>query len=71
MENTSLKLIAPWEEVKEHIKETNIELSDTDLDYKPGQEDQLLRHLSKKMGRTPQEVRAWIESISSNKGIAS
>jgi hypothetical protein len=71
MENNDLKLMAPWQEVKEHIKETNIELTDEDLDYLPGKEEQLLRHLSEKMNRTPEEIRAWIESISFNKGIAS
>ena len=66
-----LNLNAPWEEVKEKIKENNIELTDEDLDLIPGQEQKLLRHLAVKMDRSPEEIKAWIESISANKGQAS
>lgn len=66
-----LKLMAPWPEVKEKIKEGNIELTDADLNYVPGKEAQLLQNLAKKMQRTPEEIKAWIESVSSNKGKAS
>ncbi len=68
---TSLQLTAPWPEVKEKIKETNVELTDEDLDYKPGKEDDLIAHLSQKMNRSREEVKAWIESISANRGKAS
>lgn len=70
-ENKTLKLLSPWPEVKEKIKETNLELTDDDLSYQPGQEDQLLERLAKKMNRNPQEVKSWIESIAANKGKAS
>ena len=66
-----LKLSEPWEDVKEKIKESNIELTDEDLQYTPGNEEELLNRLSKKLNRTPDEVKAWIESVSFNKGIAS
>lgn len=66
-----LKLSEPWEEVKEKIKESNIELTDEDLEYTPGKEYELLERLSKKLNRSPEEIRAWIESVSYNKGIAS
>jgi len=66
-----LKLMTPWAEVKEKIKETNVELTDADLDYTPGSEDELLKHLAKKMNRTPEEIKVWIESVSANKGKAS
>lgn len=70
MENTQLKLEAPWEEVKEYIKEVNVSITDEDLEYAPGQEDQLLEKLSGKLGKSKQDVKAWIESLSYNKGIA-
>lgn len=69
--NTQLKLEAPWDQVKEKLKEVNSELSDEDLEYEPGQEDALLERLSKKMNRKVDDVKAWIESVSFNKGIAS
>jgi hypothetical protein len=70
MENTQLKLEAPWEEVKEYIKEVNLAITDEDLEYAPGQEDELLERLSGKLGKSKQDVKAWIESVSYNKGIA-
>lgn len=60
-----------WNEVKEEIKENNSELTDSDLQYEPGKEKELLERLAKKMSRDPQDIRAWIESISFNKGKAS
>lgn len=71
MEATPLKLSAPWEEVKELIKENNIDLTDADLEYIPGKEDELLERLSVKMKKDKSAVRDYIESISSNRGIAS
>lgn len=66
MEQTSLKLSAPWEEVKEKIKERNVELSDDDLRYEPGKERELLQHLAGRMNRSVEEVKDYIESISTN-----
>ena len=68
---TKLKLEAPWEEVKEMIKENNIDLTDEDLIYEPGKDDELLKSLADKMHRTPDQVKILIESLSSNKGRAS
>lgn len=65
-----LKLMAPWSEVKEKLKESNIELTDADLNYEPGKEKELLKQLGRKMNRTPEEIKSWIESVSSNKGKA-
>ena len=68
---TPLNLKAPWEEVKELIKENDISITDEDLQYSPGEEDELLDRLAKKMGKDRKSVRDFIESISSNKGLAS
>lgn len=64
-------MLTSWNEVKEKIKESNINLTDDDLNYLPGEEEKLLERLSKKMNRSTVEIKAWIESISSNKGKAS
>lgn len=71
MENYQLQLERSWEEVKEDLKENNIYLTDEDLDYKPGQEEQLLERLEKKMNLSKESIKALIESISANKGRAS
>ena len=52
----------------EKLKEVNYNLTDEDLTYQPGNAGPLLERLAKKMDRTPDEVRKWIESVSSNKG---
>ncbi len=68
---TQFKLNKPWERVKETLKEINVDLTDEDLVYTPGEEDQLLERLEKKMNKSKAEIKALIESISANKGKAS
>lgn len=70
MENTKLSLGSDWEDVKSKIKETNISLTDEDLEYEKGREDELLERLARKMNRSKDEVRVFIESISVNKDLA-
>lgn len=65
-----LHLHAPWDEVKEKLKENDYRITDEDLEYKEGKEDILLEKLANKLHRTKEEVRVLIESISSNKGKA-
>ncbi len=71
METYQLKLQKPWERVKETLKEINVDLTDEDLAYQPGQEEQLLERLEKKMNKSKAEIKALIESVSANKGKAS
>jgi len=71
METYQLKLQKPWERVKETLKEINVDLTDDDLAYHPGQEEQLLERLEKKMKRSKADIKALIESVSANKGKAS
>lgn len=66
-----LKLETSWEQVKEMLKEINSDLTDDDLMYDTRQTNQLLERLSRKMNRSPEEIRTWIESVSHNKGKAS
>ncbi|MEO8584249.1 MAG: hypothetical protein ABI415_10650 [Flavitalea sp.] len=66
MENT-LNLQSPWTEVKEKLKEHNIALTDNDLNFQPGKEGELLSHLAGKLHKSRQEIKEYIESVSSNK----
>jgi flagellar motor component MotA len=71
MKNPSgFKLDAPWEKVKERMKENDISLTDADLAYEPGKEEELLQRLEKLMNKSRQQVIAYIESISSNEDMA-
>ena len=70
MQTQRLRLSSPWEEVREKLKETNINLTDEDLAYEPGQEDELLDRLQKKINRPKEEIRVLIESVDVNSGKA-
>lgn len=61
-----LNLKGSWEEVREKLKENDIRLTDADLRYQPGEENRLLDRLAEKTGKSRQEVRKYIESISFN-----
>ncbi len=69
--SSQLKLESPWHEVKERIKEVNYDLTDEDLAYEPGQEDTLLARLEKKMHKSREEIKGWIESLSHTNSRAS
>ena len=65
-ELSGLNLESSWEDVKEKMKENDLRLTDDDLDYSPGQEEELLQRLEKKMNKSRGQVIAYIESIASN-----
>jgi len=71
MKNPSvLRLVVPWETVKERLKENDINLTDEDLEYIPGKEEELIKRLEKVMNRSRAQVIAYIESIASNENLA-
>lgn len=51
-----LKLKGNWNEIKGKLKEKYGELTDDDLVYAEGQEDQLLGRLQKKTGAAKEEL---------------
>lgn len=71
MKQNTLNLQAPWNEVKEKLKEVNVDLTDGDLAYEPGKEEELLQRLAVRLKKDPVEVKALVESISFNRGKAS
>ena len=66
----ALRLKIPWEIVKERLKENDINLTDEDLEYIPGKEEELIQRLEKILNRSHDQVIAYIESISSNEDLA-
>ena len=70
MPKERLRLATPWDEVKEKLKETNINLTDEDLAYQPGNEDELFERLQRKINKPKEEIRQLIESVSANSGKA-
>lgn len=65
-----LNLENSWNEVKEQLQEIRPDLTDEDLQYEEGKEQELLERLSKKMQMDVEQVKGWIESVSYNKGLA-
>jgi len=65
-----LRLHSSWDEVKEKIKEINLEITDSDLDLYYANEEEVLERLSKILHKNPEEVKVWIESVSETKTIA-
>ena len=61
-----LKLEKPWSEVMAKLMEHNRELTKEDLKYEKGKEEELVARLAKKMNRSEQEIKEWIESMSFN-----
>jgi uncharacterized protein YjbJ (UPF0337 family) len=59
-----------WEEIKEKIKETHVELTDADLEIQEGRVDEFLERLARKLNKTKKEVSELIEAIASNTSIA-
>jgi uncharacterized protein YjbJ (UPF0337 family) len=51
-----------WNEVKGKMKQKYGELTDDDLIFAEGKEDELLGKLQKKLGKTKDEIRREIES---------
>ncbi len=70
MENYHLKLERPWEEVKGMLMEINPELTEEDLRYDANGEEELLKRLAQKLRKDVPSVKAWIESVSHNQGLA-
>lgn len=65
-----LNLRTPWHEVKEKLKENDISLTDEDLEYEPGREDELLERLQEKMHKNKDDIRRYIESVAANESKA-
>jgi uncharacterized protein YjbJ (UPF0337 family) len=59
---TKLELKGNWNEVKGKLKQKYADLTDDDLTYIEGKDDELLGRLQKRLGRSRDEIRREIES---------
>ncbi|HLZ87124.1 MAG TPA: CsbD family protein [Puia sp.] len=58
-----LRFKGNWNELKGKIKQKYANLTDNDLLYEQGKEDELLGRLQKKTGKTKQELKDWIDTL--------
>jgi len=63
MSSIADRLKGNWNEIKGKLKQEYAELTDDDLMYEEGQEEELLGKIQKKVGKTKQEVADWINSL--------
>ena len=63
METWKLKLKGNWNETKGKIKQAYGDLTDDDLKYEEGKDDELVGRLQKKTGKAKDDVIKWIESL--------
>jgi uncharacterized protein YjbJ (UPF0337 family) len=63
MESWKLKLNGTWNEVKGKIKQQYANLTDDDLLYEDGKDDELLGKIQQKTGKAKQDIKSWIESL--------
>lgn len=58
-----LQMKGSWNEVKGKLKQKYGQLTDNDLTFAEGKEDELLGRLQKRLGRSADELRSEIENM--------
>lgn len=56
-----LQLKGSWNEIKGKLKQQYAQLTDDDLKYAEGRDDELIGRLQKKLGKSAEEVRHILE----------
>lgn len=59
----SLELKGKWNEMKGKAKQAYADLTDDDLVYEEGKDDELLGRIQKRLGKTRDEVVTWLKSL--------
>ncbi len=63
MSATHDRIKGNWNQMKGKAKQQYGTLSDDDVAYEHGKEDELIGRIQKKLGKTKQEVMDWIDSL--------
>jgi len=58
-----LELKGRWNEWKGKIKQANANLTDDDLQYEDGKDDEFFGRMQQKLGKTRDEVIDWLKSL--------
>jgi uncharacterized protein YjbJ (UPF0337 family) len=58
-----LEIKGKWNEIKGKIKQSYADLSDDDLKYEEGKDEELYGRLQQKTGKTRDEVIKWLRSL--------
>lgn len=60
---TTLKMKGSWNELKGKLKQKYGQLTDDDLVFAEGKDDEMLGRLQKKLGKTKESIRKEIEAL--------
>jgi uncharacterized protein YjbJ (UPF0337 family) len=60
---TKLQLKGSWNEVKGKLKQKYAQLTDNDLTFAEGKDEELLGRLQQKLGKSKEDVRRELESL--------
>ncbi|RAU81849.1 CsbD family protein [Pontibacter arcticus] len=63
MNETEYRARGNWNEMKGKMKQGYGQLTDDDLTYDEGKEDEWLGKLQQKLGKAKHEVKEWIDSL--------
>ncbi len=63
MERLKVKLKGNWNELKGKAKQQYADLTDDDLLYEEGKEDELIGKVQQKTGKSKEELKEWIDKL--------
>ena len=58
-----LEVKGKYNELKGKMKQAHADLTDDDLEYEDGKDDEFFGRIQKKLGKTKDEVVEWIRSL--------
>jgi uncharacterized protein YjbJ (UPF0337 family) len=58
-----LELKGKWNEIKGKVKQAHGDLTDDDLKYEDGKDDELLGRLQQKLGKSKDELITWLKGL--------
>jgi uncharacterized protein YjbJ (UPF0337 family) len=63
LDTTELRARGNWTELKGKMRQQYADLTDDDFEYAEGKQEEWFGKLSKKLGRTIDDVRDWIRGL--------
>lgn len=57
------KIRGNWNEIKGKLKQEYAQLTEDDLAYQEGKEEELIGRLQKRLGKTKEEIKQWIDNL--------
>ncbi|MBS1735725.1 MAG: CsbD family protein [Bacteroidetes bacterium] len=63
MDSWKLKLKGDWNEIKGKMKKAYADLTEDDLKFEEGKDDEFVGKLQQKLGKTKEDVIKWIQDL--------